>query len=75
MLKVNLQTLREELTGKEWTDNVPPSICGVNEDSSIEEIADEVICQYGYGHELASYNGRIHEVELNGLTYYIMRTM
>lgn len=44
-------------------------------DASIdfETMAEDVINQYGAGHELASYDNDTNEVEYNGKTYYIFR--
>lgn len=38
-----------------------------------EKMAEDVIDQYGAGHELSSYDNSTEEVEYNGKTYYIFR--
>lgn len=38
-----------------------------------EKMAEDVINEYGAGHELAPYDGRTDEIEINGKTYYIFR--
>lgn len=38
-----------------------------------EKMAEDVIDEYGAGHELSSYDNSTEEVEYNGKTYYIFR--
>ena len=38
-----------------------------------EKMAEDVIDQYGAGHELSSYDNSTEEIEYNGKTYYIFR--
>lgn len=40
---------------------------------NFETMAENVISEYGAGHELASYDNDTNEIEYNGKTYYIFR--
>lgn len=40
---------------------------------NFETMAENVISEYGAGHELAGYDNETNEVEYNGKTYYIFR--
>ena len=52
-----------------------PYVWGYKYQGSVdfEKMAEDVINEYGAGHELASYDNETNEVEYNGKTYYIFR--
>lgn len=39
----------------------------------VTKLAEDMISQYGAGHELASYDGKTQEQEFDGVTYYIFK--
>ena len=73
----SIQDLRDTMTGVEFEKNVTNYICGVDSSDSTEDIAEAVIDEYGYGHELATYDGKTHEVTIfvdgEKQTFYIMQ--